>query len=199
MPLRGAGEHFGQPSLQGSEGRERIVVAFGKDAHGCTRVHAVHTDIENDIVALPKGIHPVSLAVNGHLVVAVQNVPGHWIPEDVGAGQPMDLLGHKSTKWHGIHHAVLVVPDEDRRRSCFRHVVCPVDTTHAVVSGESTPNEHACQTVVQVGNLDRWMKNGPCLHVLSGVGHRPIARLQECVPWPFRFACRSALPRGVGA
>ena len=157
---RGARQHFCQAPFQCTKGWKRVVVSFRENAHGCPGVHAVHACVENDVVAFPNLVHAVALTVHGHLVVPKENVPRHGIPKHICTRQPVDLLRHKATERHRVHHAILVVANENGGGSRCRQGVKVIQSADAVVTCDASPNQNARQAVIQVGNLDGRMENG---------------------------------------
>ena len=160
MTSRGPGQHLRQSALQCAKRGKRVVVALGENAHGRPGMHAVHTRIENDVVAFPKLVDAVALTVHRHLVVPKENVPRHGIPKHVRPRQPVNLLRHEATKRHRVHHAILVVADEDGGGSRSRQALEVIHPADAEITRDASPNQDARQAVIQVGNLNGRMEDG---------------------------------------
>ena len=159
MASRGPGQHLRQSPFQRAKRGKGVVIAFGENAHRRPRMHAVHTRIENDVVAFSKLVDAVALTVHRHLVVPPEDVPRHGIPKHVCPCQPMNLLRHKAGKRHRVHQSILVIADENGRGSWSRQALEVIHPADAEITRDASPDQDACQAVIQMGNLNGRMED----------------------------------------
>ena len=72
----------------------------------------------------------------------------------------MDLLGHKSTERHGVHHPVLVVAQKNGRGALGGQVLESLQAMNAEIAAETRPNQNAGEAVVDVAHLDGRCQDG---------------------------------------
>ena len=76
----------------------------------------------------------------------------------------MHLLRDESTYGHGVHHPVLVVPNENGGCAFSRQPIKVVEARNGVIPGNARPYKHPCQSVVQVGRLYGGVEDGTLFH-----------------------------------
>jgi hypothetical protein len=126
------------------------VVSFWEDAHDGTRLQSFHANVKNDVVAVANVCDSVPLPVNRHLVESVHDVSGYGVPEHIGPCKPVNLTRHERTRNERIHHAVLVVADDDGGFVTLRDVLKTMQSPNFVIAGHPSPYQDVGQAVVKV-------------------------------------------------